>query len=92
MFTAKQYRAKSNSYGELSKEAVDPGQIRKYQDLSDSFSSLADNEDWLAGNFDKTLQASDEKQSSYVSLAPEEEHSHAPKAAPDGGSWQTSPH
>ena len=55
MFTAKQYRAKSNAYGELSKAAVDPGQIRKYQASSDSFSSLADNEDWLASNIDKTL-------------------------------------
>jgi hypothetical protein len=73
MFTAKQYRAKSNACGELSKEAVDPGQIRKYQDSSDSFSSLADNEDWLAGNFDKTLQASDEKRSSYVGLAAEQD-------------------
>jgi hypothetical protein len=63
MFTAKQYRAKSNAYGELSKDAVEPDQIRKYQDASDSFGSLADNEDWLAGNVDKTLQASDEKQS-----------------------------
>jgi hypothetical protein len=73
MFTAKQYRAKSNAYGELSKEAVDPGQIRKYQDSSDSFSSLADNEDWLAVNFDKTLQATDEKRSSYVGLAAEQD-------------------
>jgi hypothetical protein len=66
MFTAKQYRAKSTAYGELSKEAVEPAQSRKYQDSSDSFSSLADNEEWLAGNVDKTLQASDEKQSGSV--------------------------
>ncbi len=45
MSTAKEYRAKSNAFHELSKEAVDPGQIRKYQDSSDSFSALADNED-----------------------------------------------
>ncbi len=76
MFTTKQYRAKSTEFGELSKGSTDPSQIRKYQDSSDSFSSLADNEEWLSDNFDKTLQASDEapdeKQSS-VTLAAEEE-------------------
>jgi len=66
MFTVKQYRAKATAYGELSKEAVEPGQIRKYQDLSDSFSSLADNEDWLAGNADKTLPASAGRQLSQI--------------------------
>src|SRR5579862_233068 len=76
MFTTKQYRAKSAEFGELSKGSTDPSQIRKYQDSSDSFSSLADNEEWLSDNFDRTLQASDEapdeKQSS-VTLAAEEE-------------------
>jgi len=74
MFTTKQYRAKSNEYGELSKEATDPNQIREYQDSSDSFSSLADNEAWLAHNFDKTLQPSNKKQSHGNALAAEEEH------------------
>jgi hypothetical protein len=74
MFTTKQYRAKSNEYGELSKVSTDPSQIRQHQDSSDSFGTLADNEEWLADNFNKTLQASDEKQPSYVTLAAEEEH------------------
>jgi len=79
MFTAKQYRAKSNAYSEFSKQAVEPGQIRKYQDSSDSFGSLADNEDWLAGNTDKTLQASDKKQFSYGSFGAGEECAPAAK-------------
>jgi len=74
MFTTKQYRAKSNEYGELSKQATDPNQIREYQDSSDSFSSLADNEMWLADNFDKTLQPANKKQSHGIALAAEEEH------------------
>jgi hypothetical protein len=73
MFTTKEYRAKSDKYGELREGSIDPKQIRKYRDLSDRFGSLADNEEWLAGNFDKTLQASDEKQSGDVTLAAEEE-------------------
>jgi hypothetical protein len=71
MFTAKQYRAKSTACSEFSKETLDPDQIRKYRDSSDSFSSLADNEDWLAGNLDKTLQASEDKQPGHESLAAE---------------------
>jgi hypothetical protein len=78
MFTTEQYRAKSNEHGELSKGSSDPGQIRKHQDSSDSFSSLADNEKWLADNFNKMLQppdeGSDQKPSSPVTLAAEEEH------------------
>jgi hypothetical protein len=79
MVTEHKYRAKSNELGELSKESTDPSRSRKFQDSSDSFSSLADNEEWLADNFDKTLQASDEKApdekpSSHVALAAEEEH------------------
>jgi hypothetical protein len=82
MFTAKQYRAKSNAYGELSRETVESGQIRKYKDSSDSFSSLADNEDWLAGNLDKTLRATDEKQCSYGGFIVEKEHAPVPKGRP----------
>jgi hypothetical protein len=81
MFTAKQYRAKSNACGELSKEAVDPGQIRKYQDSQDSFRSVAANEEWLANNSDKMVklpaeapaELSSEKPSTYETLAAEED-------------------
>jgi hypothetical protein len=71
MVTAKQYRAKSNACSEFSKETLDPDQIRKYRDSSDSFGSLADNEDWLAGNLDKTLQAAEDKPPGQGSLAAE---------------------
>jgi hypothetical protein len=73
MFTTEQYRTKSSELDKLSKGSTDPSQIRKFQDSSDSFSSLADNEEWLADNFDKTLQVSGEEQSSHATLA-EEEH------------------
>ena len=88
MFTTKQYRAKSNEYGELIKGSTDPSRIRKYQNSIDRFSLLADNEEWLADNFDKMVQvsdevsdevsyeaseASDEKPPSSITLAAEEE-------------------
>ena len=59
MITTKKYRAKSDEYGDLIKGSTDPGQIRKYQNSQDSFSSLADNEEWLADNFDKMIQVPD---------------------------------
>jgi hypothetical protein len=62
MFNMKQYRAQAAEYGVLSKDPTDPSQIRKYQDSSDSIGSLAENEEWLADNSDKTLRPSDEKQ------------------------------
>jgi hypothetical protein len=83
MSGTKQYRAKSNDYGQLSKESSDPGQIRRYQDSSNSFGTLADNEEWLTNNPNMTFQPSDqastdqtpaEEQSSPAALAAEEEH------------------
>jgi hypothetical protein len=74
MFNTKQYRAKAVEYGTRSKEATDPSQIREYKESSDSFGSLAENEEWLADNFNKTLQPSDEKRSVHAVLAAEEEH------------------
>jgi hypothetical protein len=73
MFTTKQYRAKSKEYGELIKGSDDPNQIRKFQDSKDSFSSLADNEEWLAKNFDKMVHVSAEAPPSHTVLAVEEE-------------------
>jgi hypothetical protein len=73
MFTTKQFRAKSAAYGELIKGSDDPSQIRKLQDSKDSFSSLADNEEWLADNFDKMVQPPAEGQPGRTILAAEEE-------------------
>jgi hypothetical protein len=60
MFATKHYRAKSDEFGELVKVSSDPGAIRQFQDLKSSFGALADNEDWLARNFDKIVHSSDE--------------------------------
>ena len=73
MFTAKKYRAKSKECGDLIEESNDPSQIRKLQDSKDSFSSLADNEELLADNFDKMVQVPAEQQPGHVTLADEEE-------------------
>jgi hypothetical protein len=73
MFKTKKYRAKAEEYGDLIKGSSDPSQICKFQDSTDSFSSLADNEEWLPNNFDKMVQVPAEEQPAHIALVAEEE-------------------
>ena len=73
MFTTKQYRVKAVEYGELVKTSIDPNQRRDFQKIEQSFTVLADNEQWLANNYQNTLHAS-ERDPNGAALAEEEEH------------------
>ena len=53
MFKAKQYRAKAAESAESLKRTDDPSEIREFQRSKESFTALAQNEDWMANNFDK---------------------------------------
>jgi len=55
MFTVAQYRAKVIEYFKLMKTANGPNEVREYQSLERSFSELADNAQWAADNYDKTV-------------------------------------
>ena len=57
MFTSEQYRTKATEYGDLLKTANGPNELREFQKLEQSFTTLADNEQWLADNYAKTLHA-----------------------------------
>lgn len=59
MFTADQYRAKAAASGESLKRTDVPDEIREFQRSKQSFSDLAQNEDWLADNFDKMIRSGD---------------------------------
>jgi hypothetical protein len=59
MFTAEQFRAKATEYAELLKTAVAPSEIIELQRRRQSFTLLAQNEDWLAHNFEKIIHAQD---------------------------------
>jgi hypothetical protein len=59
MFTPKQYRAKAAEYAELAKTASRPNELREYQDLERTFAVLAENEQWMRDNYDKTLHATE---------------------------------
>lgn len=73
MFTAKQYRAKAAEYARRIEHTAVPGEVREFRDLERRFSQLADNEDWLADNFEKTIHAVG-KQQAGSALAADEEH------------------
>ena len=59
MFKAKQYRAKAAESAESLKHTDVPSEIREFQRSKDSFTALAQNEDWLANNFDKIIHSQD---------------------------------
>ena len=57
MFTAKQFREKAAASAESLKHTDVPSEIREFQRSKESFNSLAENEDWLANNFDKIIRS-----------------------------------
>ena len=57
MCTAEQYRATATEYKERADRATAPDEKREFQELEQSFSTLADNEQWLSDNHDKTVHA-----------------------------------
>jgi hypothetical protein len=71
MFKSKDYRARAAEFGELAKTG-DPEKSAEFRQRERSFTSLADNEEWLAHNFEKTLHAS-EQDGEAVGLAATEE-------------------
>ena len=54
MCAAKQYRAKAAEFTGLLKTASSPAEIREFRNLEGSYVTLAENDEWLADNLDKT--------------------------------------
>jgi len=59
MFTAKHFRAKAAESAAALKDTDVPSEIREFQRSEESFNALAENEDWLANNFDKIVHSQD---------------------------------
>ena len=57
MFKPAQYRAKASEYGELANTSTGSEQKRDFQKLERRFAVLADNEQWLADNYQNTVHA-----------------------------------
>jgi hypothetical protein len=73
MFTPKQYRAKAVAYGEMVKTSTSPTQEREFRELEQSYTVLADNEQWLENNHQNTVRAPEQDRSNGATLAEEEE-------------------
>jgi hypothetical protein len=58
MFTPEHYRAKAAEYTDLAKGTHSPAEMLEFEALGRSFTTLADNEQWLADNHDHTVHAS----------------------------------
>ena len=54
MFTPKQYRAKAAQYTQLLKTTRSPAETREFRKLEQRYITLAENDEWLAENREKT--------------------------------------
>jgi hypothetical protein len=57
MFTPDKFRAKAAEYAERVKGSTVASETRDFQALEQRFTTLANNEQWLADHYDKTLHA-----------------------------------
>ena len=57
MFTAQQYRAKAAEFRAfLTNTPRSPKETSEFRDLEQTYTTLAENEEWMAGNRDKVIQ------------------------------------
>ena len=57
MSSAQQYRAKAAEFRALlTNTPRSPNETRELRDLAQTYTTLAENEEWLAGNMDKVIQ------------------------------------
>jgi hypothetical protein len=54
MFTPEQYRAKAARYTQLLKSTRSPAETQEFRKLEQSYINLAENDEWLAENLEKT--------------------------------------
>jgi hypothetical protein len=74
MFRSKQYCAKAVEYGEVAKSSIGSNQRRDFQKLEQGLTVLADNEQWLADNYQDTVGSAEQDRSNSITLADEEDH------------------
>jgi hypothetical protein len=72
MFKLSQYRSKAGEYGDLANTSAGLAERRSFRKLEQRFAVLADNEQWLADNYQNTVRTEQER-SVGAPLADEEE-------------------
>jgi hypothetical protein len=73
MFTPEQFRAKAAEYAERIKGSTVASETLDFQALEQRFTALANNEQWLADNYDKTLHGTDDDPSPSLIIADDED-------------------
>ncbi len=73
MFKPTQFRARATEYADLAKSSTGSSQSREFQKLEQRFTALADNEQWLADNYQDTVTGAEQDRSNGIALADEEE-------------------
>lgn len=73
MFSPAQYRAKAYEFGVRAKAASSLNERNEFQKQQRSFSVMADNEEWLANNYDQTVHTNGDERAPIDDLAAEEE-------------------
>jgi hypothetical protein len=73
MFKSQQYHANAAEYGELVRSSTGSDESRKFEELQDRLTSLADNEQGLADDFDNAVLVAEQDRCRGVALADEEE-------------------
>jgi hypothetical protein len=75
MFSSDRYRTRAAEFVELAKATTaSPNEISEFKDRERSFTTLADNEEWLKLNFDKMVHAPGKDGPDGNALIAEEEH------------------
>jgi hypothetical protein len=67
---SKHYKAQAAEYKERADGAITLTEKRKFQNLERSFATLAENEEWLSANHDKTVHGTAGPAKSASSLLP----------------------
>jgi hypothetical protein len=63
MFSAKQYRAKAAEYRALlTNMALSPNEMSEFRNLEQTYTSLAENEEWMTINIDKRIQRGENRE------------------------------
>jgi hypothetical protein len=63
MFTAEQYRAKAAEFRAfLTNTSRSPNETREFRDLEQTYTTLAENEEWMAVHLNRTALAEEEEQ------------------------------
>jgi hypothetical protein len=74
MFATKQYRDKASEYAERGKSSNGSKESGEFARLEKSFTALADNEEWLFKNYQKTVHTTAVAAAGTPGLADQEEH------------------